>query len=121
MSIGGGWEWEESLLPIGVSTLQLASQDTGSCIVTCECCRWWAPTVEVLKINDQSGSTLSTTPKNVHTWRHLLRIIPRVGVVYIHHLTVRASHHIAEVIVLAQREQARKHLGKRVRAAFGDG
>ena len=50
-----------------------------------------------------------------------LRIISRVGVVYIHHLTVRASHHIAEVIVLAQREQARKHLGKRVRAAFGDG
>ena len=65
--------------------------------------------------------SLSTTPKNVHTRRHPLRIIPRVGVVYIHHLTVRASHHIAEVIVLAQREQARKHLGKRVRAAFGDG
>ena len=48
--------------------------------------------------------SLSTTPKNVHTRRHPLRIIPRVGVVYIHHLTVRASHHIAEVIVLAQRE-----------------
>ena len=48
--------------------------------------------------------SLSTTPKSVHTRRHPLRIIPRVGVVYIHHLTVRASHHIAEVIVLAQRE-----------------
>ena len=82
---------------------------------------WPCAPVEFLKINDQSRPTLSTTPKNVHTRRHPLRIIPRVGVVYVHHLTVRASHHIAEVIVLAQREQAREHLGKRVRAAFGDG